>query len=153
MTREVYLEQLRRVARPISDGDRTTLLTELRQTPTDIDPSRTALTEWLGKGKIFFHSLGDLRAIEMDISMFRDGIVIPKRNKTIASTQACFVKDLDRYLQFFPQTEQAMREIFESILRVGTSARWTVDPQLPLDLLPLYESIDTDLIRPWVAQE
>ena len=153
MTREVYLEQLKIVERPISDADRTTLLTELRQTPADIDASRTRLTEWRGRGNIFFHSLGDLRLMAMVMSGLKGEVHTLEDKKTVTSVQACFVKDLDRYLQFFPQPEQAMREIFESILRVGSSARWTVDPKLPLDLLPLYHSIDNILIKPWVNQE
>lgn len=152
MSLEVYLEQLKGIERPISDADLTALLTKLRQTPSDIDVARSTLTEWQGRGNIFFHSLGDLRLVQMSISLRRNRGLATSEDRLLPQ-QACFVKDLDRYLQFFPETEPDMKKVFESIFRVGTSAKWVTEPQLPLDLLPIYTTLDRDLIGPWVAQE
>lgn len=69
------------------------------------------------------------------------------------TVQACFVKDLDFYLEHFPESEAEMRQLFGLVFQVGTSAYWENDGELVTELHRTYWTLDKGVIRPWVKQE
>ena len=70
----------------------------------------------------------------------------------VKACQACFVKDLDFYLEHFPQEEAEMKRLFELVFNVGTSIYWENDRELLIGLNRLYWTLDREVIRPWVEQ-
>jgi len=146
MPAETLLIKLKQLERPITETSRTSLLSDLRahQVP-DMDGRRTA--KWK-RGNIYFHSLQDLLLAHFEVHN-NPG----HDNKRLKESQACFVKDLDLYLAGFPQEEESMRRIFESVFSVGTSAYWHEDPNLVKELYSVYLALDFEGIRPWVRLE
>src|SRR3989344_3071861 len=131
MNKEALVAELRGLERPITDYDRQALLADLRSYPTDIDEGRSEYKGWK-KGNVYFHALEDVRFAK---TIYGNDTLHTRLGKYLKSSQACFVKDLDLYLATFPGDEsQEMRETFELIFRVGTSAYWDKDRELVTDL-------------------
>lgn len=56
-------------------------------------------------------------------------------------SQACFVKDLDYYLEGFPKKEEEMRQLFELVLNVGTSTYWDENKEFVIELYEKYKPL------------
>lgn len=137
VVREILLEHIEQLERPINPEERSSLLSVLRNIPTDIDDKRGV--EWK-RGSIYFHALGD--------TFFAARMADNPRS--IRGSQVCFVKDLDEYLAGFPQEESEMFSLFQKIFDIGTSAYWDQDIELVKDLYRIFDELDKKLIRPWV---
>jgi hypothetical protein len=155
MSVEELITRLRNLEREISEIDREELLSKLRVQLT-LD-GRPRPTELKSKGDLYFHSIQDLRlakVVENLEEKYRDkkGCEYPQSEETFFHAQACFLQDLDRYLELLPNNENN-RQIIDSlnlIRRVGTSALWYKDRELMNNLLDLYVKLDDTLIRPWI---
>ena len=148
MTLEMLVDELRQLERPIRQDARSSLLADLRNYPTDIDGRRSIKWE---RGNVYFHALQDTLYAD---GVFRGTMVRCGKEglNYLKSSQACFVKDLDQYLAGFPEEESEMRQLFELIFKVGTSAYWEDHKELLIGLNRLYWTLDREVIRPWVEQ-
>jgi len=150
MSKETLVGELTRLERSISDYDREALLVELRGYTTDTDEDRSTYRGWK-RGNVYFHSLEDMMLAR---TVYNDDTLYRKLPNSIKSSQACFAKDLDLYLDVFPSTEsQEIRELFQLIFNVGTSAYWDQDRELVTELYRIYQTLDREVIRPWADEK
>lgn len=154
MNDEELIIEISGLEREINEVDREELLSKLRAQPT-LD-GRPRPTELKSKGNLYFHSIQDLRLAKMTENLeekYREkkGCEYPQSEETFFHAQACFLQDLDRYLELLPnnQDNQKIISSLDLIRRVGTSALWYEDRELMNNLLDLYVKLDNTLIRPW----
>jgi hypothetical protein len=139
---------LEKLVQPIEEEDRESFVSILRNRKTDID-DRRHLTEWK-PGSIYFHSIQDiLLAVSWDKL---NSVSLEEKYKAVMDSQACFVKDLDIYLENFPASEVKIRQLFELIYNVGTSFKWSEKIGLLKPFSSDFKEIDNKIIRPWVEK-
>lgn len=139
---------LRGLARPTTEGRKQKIITDLRGYPTGNDGRREA--PW-SRGNHYFHSYQDIFWAASDTIVG----VFPEREQArhIKASQACFVKDLDIYLAGFPPEDPDMRQLFQSILEVGSSTYWHRDRPFVKALEIVYKEITEQITKPWAASE
>lgn len=145
LSRDELLEEVRQLNKYVSQPERQrrAIQAELRAYPTDVDGRRD--TPW-SRGSIYFHALQDLiLAVESQEAEMEED--------QIKGSQACFVKDLDQYLEGFPEGNDEIREVFESILNTGTTSYWSYSSLGTRKLYELFDALDVKVIRPWVRAE
>lgn len=134
MGADILVEKLVRIRDRSSASERTERLQRLLLRPTEIDrPNR-----WLGRGKVYFHALQDVRFVAQDEPI-----------QDIQESQGCFAQDLSCYLEYFPGGEPQMRSVFQVILDSGVSDTWEKNLPLVRELNEIYTGLDRALIRPW----
>lgn len=139
--KESLLGEILGVGKVISEAQRAEILATLRATHTDLDDRREPKTVWR-RGNIYFHSLEDTNFANWSINQ--------ERHDVIRRVQACFVKDLDDYIERFPESEDSqMRQLFQTVFDVGTSVYWDHDMSFLKDFDKLYWELDKKVIRPW----
>ncbi|MBI3037266.1 hypothetical protein HYY73_05990 [Candidatus Woesearchaeota archaeon] len=155
---ETLLRELQQLERPITAEGKRRLMVEMhtRQAGLGISVGPDA-THWMGRGGIYFHSLQDLILVQtnLDYQEQKRPSSEPVPEEEFYDSQACFVRDLETYLKFLAADEDPqnrIREVFELILKVGTSSYWCKDRALVDGLIRSYEALDRIVIRPWVEQ-
>lgn len=132
---------IRSVGRELRPEVRRDIMSALRTTWTDIDDRREPKTEWK-RGNIYFHALQD--------TLFAARMARPTNLDMIRRSQACFVKDLDDYVQRFPETEDPeMKELFQTVFDVGTCVFWDQDREFIKGFDRAFWELDEQVIRPW----
>ena len=135
------LGNIQAVERASTPDVRAGIVAVLRDTHTDLDDRREPKTEWK-RQNIYFHSLQD--------TLFAARMARPTQLTVIRSVQACFVKDLDDYLERFPDTEdQDMKQVFQKVFDIGTSVLWDQDREFIKAFDKSYWELDGQLLRPW----
>lgn len=153
---ESLLKELQQLERPIILEDRQKLMSELHlaQEKLNEQDSRFKNPEWAGRGYIYFHSYQNLLGAVGEYSAHEDR-GIPLSTERLLTEQACFAQDLGHYLRLLPASEDPnnkIREIFELILKIGTSGYWNKDKDLVFKLSRIYKIIDENVIKPWVKE-
>ena len=137
---EALILPIRELIVPTPEDRRAALVAELRATHVELD-DRPYEGEWK-KENIWFHSLQDTTTAVMYVN--HDMLLGPLR-----SMQACFVKDLDRYMAGLPEAEAEMREVFQTVFDAGTSDYWDLNPDLPVRLSAAYWHAANEVITSW----
>lgn len=129
------------IERAVTAEARQEIVDTLRATHTNIDDRREPKTEWK-RCNIYFHSLQD--------TLFAARMARPNQYAVIRKMQACFVKDLDDYIERFPLSEdQKMKQLFQKVFDVGTSVFWDQDRAFTLAFDKAFWKLDEQVIRPW----
>lgn len=133
-----------RIIEKISEPEaRAEIVASLRMTTTDIDNRRT--TDWK-RGNIYFHALQDTEFAAIEAH--------PTDYDVIRENQACFVKDLDDYIEKFPpQEDPEMKQLFQTVFDVGTSAYWDQDRKFIERFHKVFSELNERVIKPWVQVE
>lgn len=136
------LGNIRIVEKTLTPEERTGIVTSLRTTQTDIDSNREPKTEWK-RGNIYFHALQD--------TLFAARMASPTDYDVVRKVQACFVKDLDDYIERFPpQEDPEMKQLFQTVFDVGTSTYWDQDREFIKQFDEAFWKLNEQVIRPWV---
>ena len=130
---------IRELIVPTPEDRRAILLAELRAAHVELDDRPRS--EWK-KSNIWFHSLQDTALASMRVNY--ELSTIPLRN-----VQACFVKDLDRYMAGLPEEEAEMTRLFQTVFDAGTSDYWDLNTDLPVRLNTAYWQLAYEVITPW----
>lgn len=135
------LGNIRIVEKPLTPEARTEIVASLRTTQTDIDSSREPKIEWK-RGRIYFHALQD--------TLFAARMADPTDHDVIREVQACFVKDLDDYIERFPpQEDPEIKQLFQTVFDVGTSTYWDQDREFIIRFDKAFWELNKQVIEPW----
>src|SRR3989344_3341825 len=139
------LGDMRAIEKELTPEVRVEIVTSLRATRTDLDSRREPRTEWK-RQNIYFHALQD--------TLFAAREARPTDYDVIREVQACFVKDLDDYIERFPADEDPeMKQLFQTVFDVGTSVYWDRDREFIKRFDEAFWKLDKQVIRPWAQVE
>lgn len=135
------LKDIKAMERTLTPELKFEIVASLRATRTDLDSRREPKTEWK-RGNIYFHALQD--------TLFAARMARPTDHKVIREVQACFVKDLDDYIERFPADEDPkMKQLFQTVFDAGTSIYWDQDREFIKRFDKAFWELDKQVIRPW----